>query len=320
MIDAKTSNEIRDSRWFQETEGRGLNAEQPLYGINAWRRNGFRCLRVHFGADPDKSPDTEQGRKFIAASKVGTPTYAWLQERGIDHTVTPGDPVYCDFDRIVCKPQSYRPWLILFRTWDFGWRMPAVVYFQVEPPTAETNNRYRVHILREVISSKVLISQFADQHVLPAVEQWFPGALRVDDFGDPAGNQHDDKSPETSIEILQTRGVRVRSRAMTVDEGIEIVQAIISAGDFEVDPLACKTILEGFRSGYVRDDKGFPLKDMFYEHVMDALRYGIANVFRLKIQSINGQRVKQAELARLVTTTGDGPRLKPAPQSGLPRL
>ena len=193
--------------------------------------------------------------------------------------------------------------------------MPAAVYFQVE--YFEKENRYKVYVLREVIWREILLVDFAERHVLPCVPQYFAGA-NVEDYGDCAGNQHDDKSPETSIQILAGKNVFVKSRdGMSVDEGLQIGQYIISAGDMEIDPLTCRTIVDGLRSGYARDEQGFPLKDGFYDHVMDALRYGLANVFRLK-PGQPGQPRKVTALARIVTSAAPM-ESDPAPATGLPR-
>lgn len=305
-VDPAVASDIEDSTWWQQEHGQQLGAEHVAYGINRWEKNGFVSIRLHHCADPAKSPLTAEGRAFIESIR-DLPTYARKQEYGIDFTVTPGRPVYCDADRMVLKSQVYRPWLVLFRTWDWGWNMPAVVYFQVQPCDRNRKpvvagvkaERWTVHFLREVIWRHILLTEFADSHVLPVVPTFYPGA-RVEDVGDVAGKyDREAKTGQTSVELLRTRGIDVHGREMTVLEGVEIWQSIISAGDFEADPVTCRTVVDGLRSGYVRDDDGIPIKDGFYEHVMDAGRYGLGNVFRLNSASNRiGQRT---ELARLVT-------------------
>jgi hypothetical protein len=315
LPDAKTSAELRDSVWWQKEHGAKLNATSPMYGINRWEKNGFVNIRVHFGADDEKHPMTASGAAYVKATKRDLPSYSWLQEYGIAFDVTPGRPVYCDTEKILAVPQMFRPWLVLFRSTDFGWTMPATVYAQVEPVG---NGSWKVRFIREVIAREILLSEFLDKHLLPDAALHFPNA-KIEDFADPAGNQHDDKSPETSMQVMNTRGVWPRWRLASVDEGITLFQTLISMGVVEIDPVGCKTLYEAVRTGYVRDERGWPLKDGFYEHIADAARYLIHNVFRLNPQIIGGQRVNKAELSRLVTTAASGPP-KPSPPSGLPRV
>jgi hypothetical protein len=326
--DAKTSAEIRDSIWWQQENGKRLHATSPMYGINRWEKNGFVNVRVHFGADAKKHPSTPGGQAYIKTTKSDLPSYSWLQEYGIAFDVTPGRPVYCDTHKLVGESQLFRPWLKLFRSTDFGWTMPAAVYAQVEPcdalgvplkperPATEAK-RWKVRFLREVIGRQILLSDFLDKHVLPDAQLYFPHA-KIEDYADPAGKQHDDKSPETSMEVMQTRGLWPRWREASVDEGIVLLQTLISQGDVEIDPLACKTLFEALRSGYVRDEDGFPLKDGFYEHVADAARYLVHNVFRLRPLIVGNTRVHKVELAQVVTSGGVRP--KPVAAGGLPRV
>ncbi len=311
VVDPATSADLLDSHWWQRENGAKLGAEHVAYGINRWERNGFVHVRLHHTADKDKSPLTEKGRAYVGDISKDMPIYSRRQEYGIDFTVTPGKPVYCDFGSVTVRPQVYRPWLTLFRGWDFGWRMPAAIHLQVE---SREDGTFRVYALKEVIARELLVDEFADKHVLPFATNVCPGA-RIEDYCDPAGNQHDDRSPDTSIEVLQTRGVYARWRDMSVDEGIQIVQWVIKAGWLEIDPVDCKHLVDGLRNGLVRDKDGFPLKDGFYEHICDAFRYALANIFRLKFVVQDGKRVQRVEMNRLDLGLVEAGRRKPL-QSG----
>lgn len=262
-VDRKTSAEVRDSVWWHREFGKKFGATMPAYGVNRWEKNGFLNLRVHFGADAMKHPATDTGRAYIEATMRDMPAYSWLQEYGVAFDVTPGRPVYCDTQKIEAVPQLYRPWLKLFRATDFGWTMPACVYAQVEEKSKE---EWRVRFIREVIGRDILLTDFLDKHVIPDAALYFPDA-NVEDVADPAGKQHDDKSPETSMEIMNSRGIWPRSRVASVDEGVTLLQTLVTLGWVEIDPVACKTLYEAVRSGHVRDEDGFPLKDGYYEHV-----------------------------------------------------
>lgn len=269
-------------------------------GVTGWQRNGYAHLRVHYSADPDKD------EAWAAEAKKGYPTYAWRQEHEIDFAVTPGRPVYCDTDRIVVGAQLYRPWLVLFRATDFGFNMPASVYAQVEPVKA---NDWRVRFLREVIGRGLWLGDFLDKHLLPEVPTYFPDT-KVEDFCDIEGNSPAGNSPETEVQIMNARGIWPKWRSASVNEGTGIFQTLISSGMVAIDPAGCPTLLQAVRGGYVRDDEGFPVKDGYYEHVADAARYIVVNVFRLRPQIVRGERVNQVQLAQLVKRAG------PSPNSG----
>ena len=284
----------------------------PPKGITTWRRNGFCNARVHYSADPDKDPSTPKGKAWYDTVRQGYPSYLWDQEMEINFSVTPGMPVYCDTSLIKIRPQAYRPWLIVQSGLDFGRRMPGWVAGQIEPLKKEQGGGYRVRISRCIVGKNILAGAFADQHIRPDIANLYPKCQAVF-YGDVAGNQHDDKDPESTIEIMAARDINVITRTMSINESIEIVQYVISAGWMEVDP-QCRYLLDGFKSGYVVDEDGFPLKDGYYDHGMDAVRYWLANVFRIKSIERAGQAVKILELQRPVLR--GGPAQPPDEQGG----
>lgn len=68
-------------------------------GIRKWKHeSGITVLRVHYSADPDKDPDTEQGAKWVAEGKKKSPSEEWWnQEQEIDFGARQGARVYHQF-------------------------------------------------------------------------------------------------------------------------------------------------------------------------------------------------------------------------------
>ena len=62
---------------------------------------------------------------------------------------------------------------------------------------------------------------------------------------------------------------------------------------FRIDQ-KCKTLIDGFLGGYVRKDGDdeTPEKDGFYEHLFDALRYGLIVLFNHKTFEV----IRQAKI------------------------
>ena len=96
----------------------------------------------------------------------------------------------------------------------------------------------------------------------------------LEDIGDPAGNAKEGTSGKSAIQVLKSLGVFVRSARFKLEETqkdreagrIDILQAVISAGDLHIDPEKCPGLLSDLRSGYPRDDFGKILKDGEHDH------------------------------------------------------
>ena len=256
-----------------------------IRGVWGWRRNGFRCLQVNYCADPDKDSLTHAGaawHELPAQLAAKANTRKWRREMENDSSVAAGVPVYSDTERIVQSPQVFRPNLKLFCGWDFGFCNPFFCCLQVEPVKDNTGKVLKrvVHVLKELHQPDTLIQAFAEGLVLPYLKTHFPGAEIVH-YGDPAGHQRSDKTPETSISILRVLGVIVRTMHSEIDPRIDLVQDIISQGCMEIDPVACPTLVASMCGGYYRDDRGRPVKDGVHDHGPDALGEAMKNIFGL---------------------------------------
>lgn len=226
-----------------------------------------------------------------------------------------GDPVYEGFT----EEMNGLPWhvgktdiirgLPVYRDWDFGWHHPAVVFSQ-----DDNEGRWRIH--REIMGDKVYIWDFAPE-VLRMSNTLFPGAEFVD-YCDPAGNQKSDKNKRSTIQILKEDfHIHPTSRFSFIKDGVDIIQQKMSrirAGEpeFRIDP-SCSIIKQAILGGYAREKltdgnkmgEWEPMKDGYYEHLMDAMRMGAINRygnsirgnrgnFNIRTPSWSGMRVPQA--------------------------
>lgn len=204
--------------------------------------------------------------------------HSWVQKflEGEYGYMTTGRPVYDNFsEEIHCKKTRYMDHVPLHRYWDFGWRHPAVVFAQID-----VEGRHKIH--RELMGHNIFINDFAYQ-VMQVTSNEFPDA-KVLDYGDPHGNDKSagGTSKKSAIETLRELGITVFSRNSLVIEGVDALQkkmATTIKGEpaFQINKDNCPILVAGLQGGYTKTDDGVPIKDGYYEHPQDALRYGIVN-------------------------------------------
>lgn len=165
--------------------------------------------------------------------------------------------------------------------WDYGKHHPACLVTQL-------GSDGRWYILKEIMGKDETIYEFSDK-VFRILNLAYPGAT-YRHFGDPAGTQVNDKSDTTSEKILRSKGINVLSRKSEYSERKEIIDRllntmIVGKPSLMVDE-SCGIVNDGFLGGYhypeSKDGKPIdemPVKDGYYEHLMNALEYIAVNIF-----------------------------------------
>ena len=262
--------------------------EAPMPGVWAWTNvKGWRVVAIHHSADPSKSPDTEEGRAWIDKKKADMSERDWKREMDMDHTIAEGDPFYATFNRSLHVGRCvYNPDKPLLRGWDFGRSHPSIVMAQLD-------DKAKIRIVWSQIYTNVNLYQLVPM-ILAETNARFPNAT-VRDYGDPAGSQETDKGATTAI-LLDSFKIKLQYRFSWIEEGAKMIeQKLLMQSDgtpgLLIDPCN-KDLIAGFESGYVLDTgtsgkdgegrlKNLPKKDGWYEHVMDALRYLVVNLFTM---------------------------------------
>jgi hypothetical protein len=236
--------------------------------------NGFTVLRLHYSADPDRNEE------WVKREKASYPYLElWQQEMELDFISTAGKRVYPEFsmERNVAdiKPERFTE---IWRGWDFGYTHPAVVW------TQRTHDGH-FHVLASITGTDTTIQRFA-REVLDVSDKLFPG-YKFKDAGDPACRQHNDKSEQTTADTLRILyGIRMQSRPTRVADGIRLIRTMLMprADGFvrmKVDK-SNELLIDAMLGGYVRDDDDDPIKDGFYDHICDALRYVSVILFDMR--------------------------------------
>ena len=247
-------------------------------------KNGFRVLRLHYTAHPDKATEEWKER-----TRRGMPEDKWEQEYEINYNVLHGKRFYQDFDyEKHSRLLRHNTQLRMYRGWDFGWHYPAVVFAQID-------NSDRLTVLREYMGSDIALVRFAE-HVLDLSEKYYPG-MKWQDFCDPAGKQSTDKAEKSSVDILRSLGIRPAMKKTERELGFNIIRNLLikeiklpddtKTQALLVDRVNCPVLIDGFMGGYhfpeVKDgkpQKTDPDGGGFYEHLQDALRYIIICLYR----------------------------------------
>lgn len=211
-----------------------------------------------------------------------------------------GKPVFHGFaEDSHVRHIAFNPNLPLFRSWDFGYGHPAVIFFQVDDALG------RVFILREFLGTNQKLNSPVDgrpsvvDEVRKITTEVAGAGHPVMDYGDPHGADEKDTSV-SSIEYLrihhqifvQYKRERIKTGLEELQEKILTVKALrtwmsederLKDPDRDrVEPLlivdpSCKVFIDAMLGGYHRDTDGSPKKDGYFDHLVDCARYGMVH-------------------------------------------
>lgn len=192
-------------------------------------------------------------------------------------TSFPGQPVYRQFSHSVHvrRDIEHDPDAILYRFWDFGYNAPACLFAQLDIQD-------RLLCLYEVIGSKIEISDFAKLVKAETTRRFPRQHEKIVDFGDPAVRQKKDTG--STLAELVKEGIQMNYKISLIDHGVRLIRQrlgmlIEKEPALQFDELGCPTVINAFKGGYRMNDQGTePKKDGYYEHPMDAYRYGCINL------------------------------------------
>lgn len=220
--------------------------------------------------------DWEDDEAFLRRNLYGLP--------GAD---SKGPPIYGKVfvpEIHIAKNSIIKSWdasYYLKRGWDFGFNRPAVVISQIIPELRQW--RIYAEIIREELSTEEMaeiVKDFCNEH--------FPEG-RFHDYCDPAGDQSTSQSKLTDIDILKSLGIHPQWRKSSVSYGVGIIREQLRTINGKgrpailIDP-SCEITIEGLELGYcnnpdVNEKIIDPLKDGYFDHPMDCLRYIAINCF-----------------------------------------
>jgi hypothetical protein len=232
---------------------------------SAW---GLAPVWLHYSEHPERSMEWQE------TARKGLTPLRWAQEYEISFE-TAEDRVYAEFQQrshVLLEPYQVQPGLPVYRSVDFGFYHPVLLYFQ---KTVDD----RVVICDEWIGERATLQDLI-------------AAIRTRDAAhgiserevewtscDPAGHSPGE-SGVSPIERLKQAGIKVRARGSRIEEGVDLVREMLRDREggpgLIASPLAARTI-DDFHGYRLTEDGTSPLKDNLHDHTMDAVRYFVVN-------------------------------------------
>ncbi len=179
---------------------------------------------------------------------------------------------------------TYNSDLPLFRSWDFGFRHPAVLF-------AQETDWGRLLFLKEILGNEIQIDDFSHV-VMRKTNEWFPNIIDIQDFCDIAGTQRSDKSKFTSVQVLNNMGIYPKyKRTVSIENELMNFNNIFEQmrrglPRIGVDRKGCPIFSDALAGGYYRNEHGEATGDDYFDHLMDCARYLISNVYGVGIRRI----------------------------------
>jgi hypothetical protein len=228
---------------------------------------------------PDGKKDS-----FLIERKRNMSKELYEQEYGAMFTSFEGR-VY-PFDRNLDMGEfPYNPNYPTFCSIDFGFRMPAAIWFQTHVIGGLTH----INIIDEIAhKANLKTDEFAEmiKSKRYSVREY---------YGDPAGMQAQGQSGLGDIEIFRRKGIQVRSIrdkvSRSIASGVSHVRGFIENAHgqrfvhLDRKCMGLAEDLENYRypeSGEGKDLKPDPVKDGRHDHSMDAFRYFFLNRFPIR--------------------------------------
>lgn len=228
-------------------------------------------------------PDGKQDQ-FLVERKRNMSKELYEQEYGAMFTSFEGR-VY-PFDRALDMGEfPYNPNFPTFCSIDFGFRMPAAIWFQ----THMVGGLMHINVIDEIVhKANIKTDEFAD---MIKNKHYYVREY----YGDPAGMQAQGQSGLGDIEIFRRRGIHVRSIrdkvSRSIASGVSHVRGFIENAQgqrfvhLDKKCMGLAEDLENYRypeSGEGKDLKPDPVKDGRHDHSMDAFRYFFLNRFPIR--------------------------------------
>lgn len=256
-------NPCNKNHWFY-TAATGLNAQGDKI-LEPW----ISLFRPHPRENQRNLPDDYYSNmdSMTAENKQGLRDGEWID-------VFPGEPVVREFSReLHVKKVTYGGGTI-WRFWDFGYRRPVCIWVQ-------KTMKGHLEVLKCHMGWCQEVKTFAAE-VLRMTTDIAPGCRNFVDIGDPAVKQHKDTG--SALAQFAEAGILVRSMYNPFDISMRVLrerfQLLIEGSPAIIIDPSCDVLIEALKGGYAfKKDGATPNKDGYYDHPVDAFRYGVYYLF-----------------------------------------
>jgi len=271
-------------------------------GVEYWRTaDETDSLRLHYSSDPKKDPVTEKGSEWVNRQKKRMKSQKrWNREMEMRRDQPEGGPVIENwrYDTIVPKKSipvdPGKPIIVMV---DFGSNVACAGFAQYLQITIGDKlvHFFQSRILDETHLEHSNTYVLGDK-IIKKMKDRFPAQFRQRNFKvwcDPAGHASSpttaDRSRNTDIKILKSKGLPCYSRKFGVTESTDHTRAIFATFHddgtpaVQVDP-RCQYLISCLEGGwhYPKDSEndGKPEKDGIFEHGGDIIRIFMASTVK----------------------------------------
>lgn len=256
-----TANPVPQDHWIYE-----FFVGLPEWGVN--KTEGTAVVHATLDDNPYLPPDFS--RLLMSAM---TPEEVERYAKGEWGFIPEGKAVFRHFfqNAVHVQPVEFDPNYALLIGLDFGFHRPAAVWVQVVGEPEDPLGR-RVHVLDEVLGHDMLLDDFIDL-VKQRTRAYFSGHQVVIYCGDPyAAVQRSDRAESIDVELRVKHKIALRMKRVPTETGIQNIIGLLRKGRILFHP-RCRILIKAMEGGYRRDENGEIVKDGYYDHLVDALRY-----------------------------------------------
>jgi len=176
-------------------------------------------------------------------------------------------------------PEEEFPFYRFYAGVDFGFRHPAFVLLM-----EDEWGRYIV--ADELLGENISVIDFFTLLKRRMREKFKLNLEDITIFGDVAGSYREQGDGTPIIKKIRDRfGINILTYKQKVMEGVYLIKDWLTT-KIEDEPKlkvykGCSITLSGFLGRFQQDELGRPIKDGYYEHIHDALRYAVYGIDRI---------------------------------------
>ena len=257
-----TANPVPEDHWIYE-----MFVGDPERGIEPLE--GAKVIYTTLDDNPHLPPEF---RKLLLQTLTTEEIDRYV--KGEWGFVPVGQRAFPMFDKRVHVGQiEFDPRYALIIGMDFGYRHPAAVWLQVVGEPDDPVGR-RVHVLDEFLGTDLLLDDFIEI-VRDRTQAYFPKAEIVFYCGDPyAATARSDRGEAIDVHLRQRYQIALRMRRMPLENSIQNIAGLLRLNKLILSP-KCRILIKAFEGGYRRDEQGEIVKDGYFDHLVDALRYAL---------------------------------------------
>lgn len=191
----------------------------------------------------------------------------------------PGEAVFKDHFHTQTHTRDdleWDPFMPIIHMLDFGFRHPCCIWAQLD-------EEMRLRILRSHLGENEEAKDFILK-VKGMTNLHYPNARGKLYIGDPAAKQKKDTG--STLQVLNEQGVDLMYlEGMSIEEGLRRIRYILQMAPKGIPQLLVSKkhaaqVVRMFQGGYHKHPTTHkPVKDGTYDHIADALRYGVTNLY-----------------------------------------